>query len=390
MINELKNRHLKIKKILNEQNIDGILILQSIDLLYLTNSMQPAAAYLPANSDIIVFYKNAYEKIKSDCPLDLTLIKSVKQIPDILSKLGIDYPKVIGFEFDVLPVGIFNRYKKIFDKSSIVDISSIIRNVKMVKSEYELSLMRKCGAIVNKVFTIIKDYIKPGISELELAKEMEYLFRKEGHLGPSRVRGFNTEVFCGNVHSGITGNIPSSLDITLGGQGIHAAFSLGASDKKIEKNEAIVFDYLCNYKGYQTDTTRTFVIGKLPDILDKHVESLYEIYELCFDLMKPGSIPEDIYSEVLEFVRHKGLEDNFMGYKQDRVNFIGHGVGLELDEFPVIAPRVKQPLEKNMCVAVEPKLFFPPYGLIGLEDTIIITEDKPEILSKLDYNIVKI
>ncbi len=390
MENELKQRHEKIQKLMAEKNVEGILILQDIDLLYVTNSMQAAAAYIPLEGQILTFYKNAYDKIKSDCPLELTQIKSTKDIPGILKRKGISLPQKIGFEYDVIPVGIFNRYKKVFDKSEPVDISSIMRYVKMVKSDYEVSLMRKCGEIVNHVFNAIKDYIKEGISELELAKEIENLFRRKGHLGPSRLRGFNLEAFYGHVLSGATGNVPSSLDITLGGNGTHASFSIGPSEKKIEKDEAIVIDYLCNYHGYHIDTTRTFVMGELADELTKNVDNLYKIYQEIRMRMKAGAVAENVYYEIIDIVKQMGLSENFMGYKDERVSFIGHGVGLELDEFPVIAPKVKNQLEKNMCIAVEPKLFFPPYGLIGVEDTLLITEKSPEILSKLDYNIISL
>lgn len=389
-LEELKNRHLKTQELMKRNNIDGIIILQDIDLFYYTNSMQVTAAYLPAEGDILVFYRRVKEKILDDSPLELIQIKSYKEIFQAIKDNKYVIPATLGFEFDVLPVSVFNRVMRYFPDTKPVDVSSIIKEVRMIKSEYELKQMRKAGKLTTEVFNSFNSIIKAGMTELDVAKEIEYLYRQNSHLGPTRMRGFNQELFYGHVLSGESSLKLASFDMPLGGEGSHASFSTGASNKKIKENETIVIDYVSNYNGYHVDTTRTLVIGSLPDKLEKRYSDLQKVYIEITKLLKPGAICEDIYKDISVLVNDLGLSDNFMGYNGNKVNFIGHGIGIEVDEFPVVAPRFNMKIEKNMTIAFEPKMFFPPYGAIGIEDTFLINDDSCEILVDLSTDICRL
>lgn len=377
MFEELQLRKKRTQKLMKENGLDGLLILQYVDLFYYTNSMQTLAAYIPNEGEILVFFKRAEKRIKENCPLKIYQTKSIKNIPEILKENSYAVPENIGLEFDVLPVSLFNYVNKVFSGVNLTDASQLIKNVRMIKSEFEISEFKKCGEAVKNVYNSITGMIKENMSELELSKEIEYLFRQNSHLGPSRLRGFNLESFFGHVLSGTHALVPASLELTLGGEGAHPAYSAGASSKKIKKGEPVVIDYIFNYNGYQIDTTRIYSLGEpSKEILNYH-EKLLDIYATVKSLLKPGNTCEDIYNAVIEKVAELGLTDNFMGYGEERVKFIGHGIGLEVDEFPPIAPRVKTVLEENMALALEPKLFFPDFGCVGIEDTMLITKDGP-------------
>ncbi len=393
ILNELKSRHEKTRELIKQAGIDAILVLQDIDLLYYTNSMQALAIYIPVNGNVIAFYKSALERIKQDCPLELVQTKSIKLIPGLIKELSGELPEKIGFEFDVLPVAVFNRIVKSFNNEKTiipVDCGTLVKKVRMIKSDYELSLMRKSGSITKKVFEQTKSILKPGISELDAAIEIEYLYRKYSHLGPTRMRTFNHELFYGHVLSGETALIPASFATPFGGKGSHASFSSGPSDSIIKKNEPIAIDYVANYNGYHVDTTRTFVIGKLDKFLQTKYNGLLEIHNEIKSLLKPGAICSDIYKHILNFVDKLGLSKNFMGLENEQVSFIGHGIGVEVDEYPVIAKGFDFPIEKNMTIAFEPKLFFQGHGALGIEDTFLITDDVPEVLSDVDIEIIEV
>lgn len=379
---ELILRQKKIQSFLKEENVEGALFLQDIDLLYFTNSLQVFAAYIPVEGELSVFYRKAKEKISKECPFELIEVQNYNDICNILKEKKL-YPKKIGLEFDVLPVKIFNKLESIFDNIIFFDISEALKKVRMVKSSYELSLLRKAAEITKEVYTKVVNIIKPGISELDLAREIEYLYRRLNHLGPTRMRSFNHELFFGHVLSGHTSIISSSYDSPLGGDGINSAYSIGASQKIINKNETIVLDYVSNFNGYHIDTTRTFVIGELPENLYKNYENLKKVYNKICSILKPGILCSEIYNQIINYVNSLGVEENFMGIGNKKVKFIGHGIGLEIDEYPVIAPKFDIKLEKNMVVAFEPKMFFPPEGAIGLEDTFLITENGYEVLGDL-------
>lgn len=390
MLNELRIRHKKTKKFMKEQGIDALLILQNIDLYYYTNTLQAIAFYLPVEGDGLVFYKRAEEGVKSDCPLESLKVNSMRDIPEVLQRKSYPLARTLGFEFDVLPMANYYRVKKLFPDAEAVDASIFISKTKMVKTDYEVDIFRKCGKTVKSLYETIKALYKEGMSEFDLSREIEYAFRKKSHLGPLRMRGFNLEGFMGHVLSGESALIPAPLDLTLGGKGIHPAFSQAASNKYIEKNESIIIDYIFNFEGYQIDTTRTFVYGDLSGFLKKQYENVLDIYFVAKRELVPGNTCKDVYEKALLRAQKLGIEEHFMGYRETRVNFIGHGIGLEVNEFPVIAPKSDIVLEKNMVIAVEPKLFFPDQGAVGIEDTLLINENGCEKLADISEDYIRI
>ncbi len=393
IFDELNLRVANTQKLLQEANIHAIIVMQDIDLLYYTNSMQVTAAYIPAQGKILTFYKSALEKVKQDCPLELIQAKSTKQLPGLIKEITGNIPETIGFEFDVLPVALYNKILKNFNQEksiTSVDASQIIKSARMIKSPYEIALMKKSAQIADTVFTNIKNIMKPGMREIDVAIEMEYLFRQNSHLGPTRMRNFNHELFFGHVLSGETGLIPASFATPFGGRGAGPAFSSGPSDKKINKNEPVAIDYVSNYYGYHADTTRTFVIGKLSSFLMKQYSALEKVYNKIIEILKPGAMCSGIYTEILDFVEKLELKDNFMGLANERVSFIGHGIGLEIDEFPVISKGFDMEIQENMTIAFEPKMFFSGEGAIGLEDTFLITGGGCEPLSGIETGVITV
>jgi Xaa-Pro dipeptidase len=390
MLNELLNRHQRTKKLMKEKGIDGLLILQDVDLFYYTNSMLVIAAYLPVEGDIAVFYKRSEDKIRRDTPLEVNRVTGLKEIPAFLSKSGYVPPKTIGIEADVVPLKLYNRIEKIFTDVKFTDASGIIRSARMIKSEYEAGILKECGKIVNTVYGMVKSFMKEGLTELDVAKEIEYAFRKNDHLGPCRLRGFNMEGYFGHVLCGESALVASPLDLTLGGEGAHPAFSVGPSNRQIKKGEPVIVDYVCNYGGYHVDTTRTYVVGNLKKETQEYYEIAKELYESLIEVLVPGKLLSSIYEEAIEFCRKNNLSSNFMGYKNEQVGFIGHGIGLEVDEYPVIAPGFDIPIEKGMVLALEPKLFFPSFGAVGIEDSFLITEKNALSLSGLDFDVINV
>jgi len=387
---ELTDRHNRTQKLMQKEGIDGLLILQDIDLFYYANSMQVLAVYIPENGNALTFYRRAKEKISDDCLLDTIQIKSFIEILDHIKNSGYNSPSNLGLEYDVLPYSIYLRVIKAFPGMKTSDASGIIKSCRMLKSDYEIEMIKNAGSIINQVFNKIKSIFRYGMTELDLAREIEYLFRKFSHLGPTRMRGFNQELFYGHVLSGKNTLKPTTFDMPLGGAGTHPSFSTGAANKKIEKNEPVLIDYVCNYLGYHHDTTRTFVSGNLDKELVKNYDFLKIVFLKIKEILKPGISCEEVYNQILDFVEESGFKTNFMGYLENKVNFFGHGIGIEVDEFPVIAPKSSIIIEKNMVIACEPKMFFPSLGALGIEDTFLITENGNEVLSGLDIELMHI
>jgi Xaa-Pro dipeptidase len=236
--------------------------------------------------------------------------------------------------------------------------------------------------------TFATTVIREGVPEIEMAGVLEAEARRLGHQGLIRMRMWDSELFYGHFMSGSAAAVPSSLASATGGAAMSPAFAQGPGPKKIEANEPILFDYVFTYQGYLADHTRIYGIGELPAKLVTAHKDMLELQALVAREARPGKLAGEIYDLALDFVKHKGYESFFMGGDEQRVPFIGHGIGLELDEFPFIAAGQKMKLQEGMTIALEPKLIFPGQGVVGIENTHLVTKDGLERLTRFEDGII--
>ena len=301
---------------------------------------------------------------------------SMKDIPAILEQYGYAAPKRIGLELDVLPVNFYERYRMIYPNAVFFDATPLIRKVRMIKSHYEIHLMKDAADQVDRVYRRAKEIIRVGATDLEIAAELEFTARKDGHQGLVRMRGFNSELFYAQIFSGTDTAVPSYSDTPLGGLGLNTSFGQGAGLKRIEANEPIIVDFGGCVDGYLSDQTRVFSIGTLSDRLRRAYDDMLEIQALMTRVIEIGMSWGALYDTCLKCAVEMGYADSFMGAKRSQVSFIGHGLGVEIDEYPFIARGFnKMPLEVGMAFAFEPKVVFPGEGAIGIENTFYLSNE---------------
>jgi Xaa-Pro dipeptidase len=190
--------------------------------------------------------------------------------------------------------------------------------------------------------------------------------------------------------SGPAAAVPSFLASPTGGASVSAAVAQGPSFRKIKRHEPILFDYVFAWKGYISDHTRIYAIGHPPQrLVDAHAHML-DLQEQIKAMATPGTRAGDLYSAAIEIADRKGVGKHFMGAGSDRIRFIGHGVGLELDEFPFLAHGQTTELEEGMVIALEPKLVFPGKGVVGIENTHVVTQNGLDQLTHAEQQIVSI
>ena len=368
---ELNARQLALQKLLQEKSIDGVILLQNSDLFYFTGSIQRGLLYIPAEGEPIYLVIKDYDRAVLESELHhLLKVNSVRELPKKIQQIGLNLPRRIGMEFDVLPVQLFMRYEKLFPDSEMTDISPLIRQVRAIKSEYELIIMRESAHIADKTYQHAKDIIVAGVTDLEVAAELECFSRKEGHQGLIRFRSFNSELYFGHIFSGRDGAVPAYLDAPLGGVGLTPAVGQGAGYKQIKEGEPIIIDFIVAYDGYLVDQTRTLSIGALSDGLQQAYADMLKVQDYLCDIAAPGVSWGDIYRQCCCLADDLGYKDNFMGASGAQVSFIGHGIGIEVDEYPFIARGFDdQVLEENMTFAFEPKAVYPGTGAVGIENT---------------------
>jgi len=373
---ELENRVAGFQVILQKRGIEGALLVQRADTLYYTGTAQNVHAYIPVEGKPIVLAYRDFARAQIESSWEVIPLKGISKIPDYIREAGLPLPRLLGLELDVLPVNQFERYRKTFPDVSFVDVSAEIRRARSVKSEWELARLEESAQIFPEVLEFAKEVLHPGMTEVELEGLLEGKARALGHGGYVRMRGFDSEFHVGAITSGARAATGGCFDGPVNGQGVSIAHPNGPSMSQIQVGEPIVVDMVTVVNGYQIDQTRILSLGPLSQELLMAYDIARQVEEKIRCALIPGRVAGEVYDEILTWVHENTpFENNFMGFGTSRVRFVGHGVGLDLDELPTISKGSKEVLKTGMVVAIEPKFVFPGVGAVGIEDTVVIEAD---------------
>ncbi len=398
---EIAQRLNLAQKALDESEFDGLLILQNIDRYYFTGTFQDGILWLPATGAPIFWVRRSLARAHQESPL-----QDLRPQPGDSSKLANELSSAIaphshiGLELDVVPARIAARFQRLLPEScKISDASPLIRNLRACKSPYEISCIKKAAAIMDQVMEHAASILTPGISEVELMAELEHQARRLGHLGIVRMRGWNNELFFGHTISGADAARRGYLDSPTNGLGLSPAFPQGAGYNLIQEGVPISIDFMVNYEGYLADLTRMLCLNDPGEDFCRAHENLLTLNRELVAALRPGNECGDIFNLSQNLAHDFGFADYFLGHGPDQVSFVGHGVGLEVDEFPFIARGNRMPLRNGMVVAMEPKITFPaghksppphskvPASAVTTETTYLITDDSTIPLTLSPENI---
>ena len=314
-------------------------------------------------------------------------IRKPEQLPDLLKKHNIATPKRILLEKDVLPFNVVMRFQKALNMPELKNISGFMREIRSVKSDDELAQIRKSAISHSNVYKQIPSLYRHGMTDLELQIEIEYIMRKEGSIGSFRTFGGNMDIYMGSLLAGDNAQVSSPFDFALGGKGIDPLLPLGSANKTLKQGTTIMIDMAGNYTPYLDDMTRTFSVGEIPEEAQHAHQLSIDIHNEIIGFAKEGVACSDVYERTMEMVIDNKMEKYFMGTTQ-QARFVGHGVGLEINEPPVLAPRSREVLKKNMAIAFEPKFVLPGIGAVGIENTYFVTETGLEKVTICEENII--
>jgi len=386
---EIAARIAALRDLMAESGVDFCVIMQHVDLFYFTGSTQKATLVIAPEGDPLYFVQRSVERARVETPLPVIEVKTDKQIGSALKEKGILKGKG-GMELDVVPVAVFQRFASITGFDNFIDISGLIKALRIVKSPFEIEQVRKSGAICDAVFAHAPHVIREGAREVDIDAALVAVGRQQGHQGFLRMRGFNQEMMNLYVTSGFTGTIASAGDVPVSGIGMSAAIAQGSSTKTIERGIPVLIDNGGGYNGYITDETRSYVVGRLDEMFLKPYEVAREIIEDTEAFGKEGVNCVDIFARAYEKVKKARLEAHFMGFGAGQVSFIGHGLGLEINELPVITARHSTILKEGMLFAFEPKFVFPGKGAIGIEVDFITRKERLERVTKTPIDLVQL
>jgi Xaa-Pro dipeptidase len=388
---EIEDRLVRVKKAMEKTDIEGILVLQKINYYYLSGTTQDGALFLPFEGKPLLAVKREFERARLESPLENVVpFKSIRELPALIQTHFGEAPGTLGLELDVLPVRDYFRYQTLFKNTTLKDASSILRETRKIKSSFEIDLIKEAGNIGQKVYQQGRKILKEGMTEIEFGGLLESIAKTYGHEGLLRVRSLNYEAYTWHVLSGPSGGIVSQSDSPMGGLGLSPSFPVGASLRRMKAHEPILVDFGTCYHGYQADETRMFSISKMERKLIEAYKACKEIHDAVLQKTRPGADCEALYSTTVQLAEKLGYKDGYLGPLGLQTRFIGHGIGLELNEFPFLAQGQSYPLEEGMTFAVEPKIVFPGKGSVGLENTVAVTRNGYEILTPLDMEIFEV
>jgi Xaa-Pro aminopeptidase len=381
---EITGRIVKLKKLMEKASLDGAFFHYKIDFYYLSGTMQDALLFVPIDDEPILFVRREISRARRESPLErLVPYRSAKEILQYIKPM-----KRVGIQLDVIPYNDAVKFEELIGNADFVDVSPLTKELRKVKSPFEIMLMKKAAAISKKVYKKVPELLREGMSEIELAGLMEAYAKPLGHEGLLRVRSLNWEAYTWHVLSGRTGSIVSQSDSPMGGLGLSAAFPVGASLKKVRRNEPILIDFGICYHGYQVDETRMFAIGSMPDLFVKAYDACRDIHYRVLDKALEGAASKELFHYSVELARSMGYGDNYLGYKKHQVRFLAHGIGIEIAEFPFITANHTYPIEDGAVIAIEPKMVFPGKGACGIENTVLFEHGKYKVLTNIDENII--
>ncbi|HNU85438.1 MAG: Xaa-Pro peptidase family protein [Pseudomonadota bacterium] len=385
---ELDRRIKALQARLSEAKVEGALIVQNADLYYFTGTVPQGWLFVPSDGHPILFIRKNPNRVRSETSLEhLFNARNTRELAGVLADKGYRRFRRLGMELDILPVNQYARYMEALKPAEIVDVSPVIQGIRSVKSPFEIAIIRQSAKLGDHMMRVARESIREGMTELELSARIEMAARMRGHQGYVRMRGFNAECYWGPVVSGASAAEPAFVDTTEGGYGTSLALPAGAGHRVIARHEPVVVDMAATVGGYNADITRTFSLGRLPEKMEVAYRESLEILQVLAGAVHPGVVVSELYLKAEKLAEKKNLLAHFMGYGNDKAGFCGHGLGLELDEPPVISRNGKAILVPGNVLALEPKFTFPGEGVVGVEDVFLVTENGAEKLTKSGYGV---
>lgn len=385
MENELELKWRRIQQAMRQEEADGCLLTMNMNLYYVSGQVFNGYFYLPAEGRPYWFVK----RLTVPETNQVHVIRKPEQIPDFFRDLNLAMPRKLLLEADELSYNEYIRLQHVFRAEATGNASALIRHIRMIKTPWEIEQMRISARKHEAVYREIPACYRPGMRDIELQIEIEKRMRVHGSLGYFRAFGSNMDIFMGSLLAGENAGEPSPFDFALGGTGMHASGPLGANGTLLEEGTTVMADMSGNYTAYQTDMTRVFSIGKLPDRAYRVHRVALEIQARMERAAKPGVPCAELYRDALAMAGQEGLEDCFMGTRF-QAKFVGHGVGLEINELPVLTTRSKDILQPGMTFAFEPKFVLAGIGAVGIENTFLVTDSGVEKMTLLDENIIEL
>ncbi|MDR0232006.1 MAG: Xaa-Pro peptidase family protein [Dysgonamonadaceae bacterium] len=380
---ELQTRWERLQTKMSEIGADTCIIVSNVNLYYLSGRIFTGYFYLPAEGEPVLFVRKPLGWNNDN----VVYIRKPEDISSWLQTKGISIPKHILLEADQLTYNDYVRLQAVFNPEKTSNATTLLRQVRSIKTDWEIGQFRISAKKHAEVYSRIKGCYSPGMSDAEFQAKIEYVMRSMGSIGIFRAFGNNMDIHMGSVLAGENAEVPAPFDFALGGEGIDSSLPIGSNGAIMKPRTSVMIDMVGNYTAYLSDMTRTFSIGKLPDIAYRAHQLSIDIQDAIAEKSKPGTSCAELYILSLQMAEKAGFSNYFMGTKQ-QAKFVGHGVGLEINELPVLTERSKELLVPGNVFALEPKFVLPSIGAVGIENTFLVTDSGVEKITLFEEQII--
>ena len=381
-VSEISNRIHALKTRMENTGTSAVFLTHKPDIYYFSGTAQDAYLYVPVDHDPLLFVRRYLPRAVAETGIDQVIpVASITRIPEQIHSVHGRLPTSLGLAFDVVPVRDFQFFETLFTPAVMTDATPMITGCRMIKSGWEIDRMAVAARLSRDTFSFVREHMTPGESEIAFCGRVEAFARAHGHSGKLLVRHYRAEGFSHHLMSGVSGGLGGALDSPVCGTGTCSAYPYGAGHKLIQKNEPILLDLGIMVNGYHMDETRMLVMGTLPPEAKQAGQAAIDILHDVKDRMAPGISAAEVFSAAVNRAGKLGLHETFLGLPGLKSRFIGHGVGLELVEPPVLSRNNPQELMPGMVFAVEPKFIFKDRFSAGIESVIQVTDTGARFLS---------
>lgn len=371
----------------------GLLVFSRLAIYYLTGTWANGVFWLPVSGEPVLACRKGRERAVLESPMaTIVPFRSYGDLAPLCEKAGSPLAPVCAAEQSGLSWNLSMLLTARLPGVTFVPGDAALAVAQAQKSEWELEKIRLCGARHGEgLMKRLPEVIAPGMSEREIARKCWDVFFDLGHQGQLRMSG-GDEIFLGHISAGDSGNYPSVFNGPVGLRGEHPALPFsGYAGTVWQKGAVLTIDNGFALEGYATDKTQVYFAGKssaIPDAVRRGHDLCMRVQQTVAERLIPGAIPSELYALSLSMAEKEGLTEGFMGLGENKVRFLGHGIGLLIDGWPVFAKGFDTPLEAGMTVALEPKYGIPDVGMVGVENTFEVTPEGGKCLTGDTYDII--
>lgn len=376
---EVRARHARLRSCMARlaPEAGGLLLLGDVNVLYASGTLAAGLVWLPREGEALLLARRALERAGWESPLPLASYRSYGDVPGLCADAGVplpaDAPVLVDMAWMTWSAGRLLSAR--LEGVTLASGDAVVRLARLVKTPWELARMAEAGRRQAACLEALGAWLRPGMREDAIFQKLESLYGEAGHDGLVRIAPPGRAV-PGCVSAGLSGLLTTAFDGPLGTVGRTPAMPFGGNAAAVWKSgEILAVDAPFAWQGYVADRTQCFwdAAAPVPDAVRRALDACLAVEAALAARLRPGVTPSSLWEEALAVAASHGVAGGFMGGGPDRARFVGHGIGLEMDEFPAVARKFDLPLEEGAVIALEPKIALPPYGMIGVEHTFAVT-----------------